>query len=436
MDKKGIIVISLGGSLVISEGKINTKFLSKFNQFIRKKVAEGDRFFIVVGGGQVARHYRDAGRLVIGKVTNEDLDWLGVHATRINAHLLRTIFKDIALPRVIDKYDRKYDISDYPIIVCSGWKPGWSTDYDAVVLAQQYGVETILNLSNIEAVYNKDPKKYKDAYPLERTSWEYFCSLVGERWEPGLSLPFDPMASQLAQKLGLTVIVVKGDNFANLEKLFRGEKFKGTVVGPAQFDASFFDREYFEGEKGESIGSTAGLLKRHLFFLVNLYRAILIKIFLRPKKVLDVGCGFGKMVKYLRWLGVEAYGLEISDYALKTAEDKLKKYLVKGDITGLPYEDNSFDLVTTFDVLEHLPLPKINKALSECLRVSKGLCLHKVFTSENSWIKIFHGVDLSHVSIYPKAWWENFFQESDFMRAKIFFPHLPSFMETIFFLKK
>src|SRR3990167_8675976 len=84
------IIISLGGSLVVPNGGIDSNFLKKFNLFIRKHVKKGRRFFIVVGGGAPSRIYRDAGLAVIDQVTNDDLDWLGVHATRLNAHLIRT----------------------------------------------------------------------------------------------------------------------------------------------------------------------------------------------------------------------------------------------------------------------------------------------------------------------------------------------------------
>src|SRR3989338_6253994 len=107
MDKKKPIIVSLGGSLVVPNGGIDEKFLSEFNTFIRRKIAAGWRFFIVVGGGATARHYIEGARDIVGKITDWDLDWLGIHATRLNAHLIRTIFRDIAHPRVIHNYSKK-----------------------------------------------------------------------------------------------------------------------------------------------------------------------------------------------------------------------------------------------------------------------------------------------------------------------------------------
>lgn len=225
-------VISLGGSLIVPDGKIDTAFLSNFNKFIRGKIAENPnrQFFIVVGGGMIARHYRDAGKDVLGReLTDDDLDWLGIHATRLNAHLIRTIFRDLAHPFIIKHYDiiRK---AQEPVVVAAGWKPGWSTDYDAVLLAEDYNIPTILNLSNITELYDKDPKKFTDAKPISRISWPDFQALVGDEWIPGMNVPFDPIAAKRAVALGLEVVILEGKNLTNLERYFKGESFIGTVI--------------------------------------------------------------------------------------------------------------------------------------------------------------------------------------------------------------
>jgi len=243
MDKKSPIILSLGGSLIVPNGGINTKFLQEFNKFIRLKVASGWRFFIEVGGGKTARNYRDAGAAVVGHISEEDLDWLGIHSTRLNAHLIRTIFQDIAHPRIIENYNKKLDDISEPLVIAAGWKPGWSTDYDATLLARDYGASTIINMSNIEMVYDKDPNKFKDAKPIERTTWKHFEKLVGTSWTPGMNVPFDPIATKLAQKIGLSVIILRGDNIPNLENVLEGRKFKGTVIMPFKLDASFFEKE-------------------------------------------------------------------------------------------------------------------------------------------------------------------------------------------------
>ncbi|MDP3726710.1 MAG: UMP kinase [bacterium] len=226
------IVISVGGSLIVPNGGIDTDFLSKLNSFVREQLAQNQKrqFFLVTGGGSTARHYRDAGRKVIGhELTRDDLDWLGIHATKFNAHLIRTIFRDIAHPYIIKHYEIIRKVSE-PVVVAAGWKPGWSTDYDAVLLCEDYNVKTIVNLSNISQVYNKDPNKFQDAKPINKISWIEFQKLVGDEWIPGMHAPFDPVAAQKAQELGIKVVVLNGKDFENIRKYFRGEKFVGTVI--------------------------------------------------------------------------------------------------------------------------------------------------------------------------------------------------------------
>lgn len=434
--QKPPIVISVGGSLIFTEKGIDTFFLSKLNYFVRSYVKKGYRFFLVAGGGKIARFYRDAAKKVIGTITDEDLDWLAIHTTRVNGHLLRTVFQDIAHPRIIENYDKKLRNWKEPIVIGAGWKPGWSTDYDAVILARDYGAKTIINLSNIYYSYTKDPKKYPDAKPIKKTTWEEFETIVGDKWTPGLNAPFDPIATQLAKKLNLTVIITYGNDFKNLENLLEGKIFKGTVITPFKIDASFYDREYYLKKTGLKLIKSS-FLNQLLKKIVSWYRALIIKLFLNPKTALDVGCGTGELVLALRSLGIGAYGIEISKEAIALANKAVKPYLKQGDIIKIPYPDNYFDLVLTFDVLDKISREKIEKAVKETARVSKKYILHKIYTLENLWLTIFHRIDFSTVSLFEKNFWKRVFSSIPQIKIikKSFFS-LPSFFETIFLLEK
>ncbi len=229
-------VLSLGGSVFAPNGKksmIDIKYLRKFEKFIRKQIAEkNQRFFIITGGGFTARQYRDAAKEAAGAdLTDEDLDWLGVHATRLNAHLLRTIFRDIAYPWILKHYDMvDKKAQDYSVVVGGGWKPGWSSDYDAVMTAVDYNSEMLINLSNIDQVYDKDPKKFKDARPIAKMKWDDLIEVTGTKWKPGLNTPFDPIASKMAKKVGLKVVICNGYDLDNLKNILDGKDYKGTVI--------------------------------------------------------------------------------------------------------------------------------------------------------------------------------------------------------------
>lgn len=224
-------VLSLGGSLIVPNGGIDVPFLSEFHSFIRNQVSSKKRrFFITVGGGAITRHYQHAARVVRHQdLTDSDADWLGVHATRLNAQLIRAIFHDIADPRVIKHYEIILKIQS-PIAIAAGWRPGWSTDYCAVTVCQDYGLSQVVNMTNVDQVYDKDPNKFPDSKPLNEATWKEYRKMVGNVWKPGMNAPFDPIASKLAQEVGITVKILNGKNFKNLERALDGKSFVGTTI--------------------------------------------------------------------------------------------------------------------------------------------------------------------------------------------------------------
>lgn len=228
MTTNKIIVLSLGGSLIIPKEGFDLNFLKNFKKLILSFLKKNYRFIIVCGGGQTARSYQAIARK-LGELTAEDIDWIGIHATRLNAHFMRAIFRKWAHPAVVKDPTRKLKWRE-PILIGSGWKPGWSTDFDAVKLAELYGAKIVLNLSNIEYVYDKDPRRFPQAKKLTRASWPAFRQIVGDKWEPGANVPFDPVASAEAEKAGLTVAILKGTNLKEAAKAIKGEKFKGTII--------------------------------------------------------------------------------------------------------------------------------------------------------------------------------------------------------------
>ncbi len=221
-------MLSLGGSLIAPKEGFDVEFLRGFKKLILDFLKRGFRFIIVCGGGQTARSYQALAR-EFGELTPEDIDWIGIHATRLNAHFMRTIFRPWAHPVVVKDPTRKLKWTE-KILVAAGWQPGWSTDYDAVKLAELYGAKIVINLSNIEYVCDSDPRKNPQAKKLERVSWPDFRKIVGDQWVPGANLPFDPVASREAEKNKLKVIVMSGRDLKDVAKAINGQKFKGTII--------------------------------------------------------------------------------------------------------------------------------------------------------------------------------------------------------------
>jgi uridylate kinase len=214
--------------LIVPDG-IDTDFLTRFRALISEKVSQGFSFYIIAGGGKLARRYQDAGKEVLGDLSREDLDWLGIHSTRLNAHLMRTVFREQAYRRVMKNPTRSVE-ADEPVIVGAGWKPGWSTDYCAILAANALGAKKVVNLSNIDYVYTADPRKDPDAKKIERIGWSEFRKLIPAEWDPGLSSPFDPVAAKEAEAAGLEVAILNGAHLDRFADYLDGKPFAGTII--------------------------------------------------------------------------------------------------------------------------------------------------------------------------------------------------------------
>lgn len=225
--EKETFVISLGGSLIIPD-EIDVEFLKNFKELILTKVSEGHKFVIITGGGKICRRYQDKGKS-IQELNSDELDWIGIYTTRLNAEFVKTLFGNLAFPNIITDPNLPINM-DKPIILGGGWKPGFSTDLDAVLIAKQLNAKKIINLSNIDYAYDKDPNKFPDAKKIEQISWSEYRELIPEEWNPGLSTPFDPIASKLAEENNIEVAILNGKNIENFAKYLNGEEFLGTKI--------------------------------------------------------------------------------------------------------------------------------------------------------------------------------------------------------------
>ncbi len=220
------IILSLGGSLIMPK-EVDKDFLDSFREIILS-YADTHRFFIICGGGNICRIYQKAAA-DLGVEEKQEKDWIGVISTRLNAELVRTIFKNHAHFPVIYNPTEPID-TEKNIIIGAGWKPGCSSDMDAVLIAENLKADTVINLSNIEYVYDKDPKKHDDAKILKNLSWDQLLDITGTEWEPGKNVPFDPTAAKKAKELGLKVIIAKGTDLDNLKDIFDEKEFKGSII--------------------------------------------------------------------------------------------------------------------------------------------------------------------------------------------------------------
>lgn len=224
---KDTIVIAMGGSLLVPE-KIDLDFLKKLKDMIRYFTNDGYQIALVIGGGKTCRYYQAAAR-EFNNVTDVDLDWIGIKTIRLNCELILRSFSDLDIhPEVIEKWEEAAGITE-SLIVVGAWEPGCSSDKDAIELADVLEAKQVVNFSNTTHVYSEDPRINPNATKFETLSWDEYRNLIPNEWKPGMSAPFDPVASELAQQHDMTVAIL-GASVENLENYLQGKEFEGTII--------------------------------------------------------------------------------------------------------------------------------------------------------------------------------------------------------------
>ncbi|MBN2880705.1 hypothetical protein JXM83_01510 [Candidatus Woesearchaeota archaeon] len=202
-----MIVVSLGGSRIIPKD-IDNGLLLELKNIIQKKY-RNEKFIFVCGGGYTARIYQQSLRELI-EPDNTTLDELGILATKLNAFLVKEMFRDLDNVEVL-----------------SGTVPGHSTDFVSVENAVKHGAQIVINFSNIAYVYDKDPRVNDDAKPIPRLTFSEYTKLFGEIWSPGMNIPIDPKAIKMASENNLKIMFT--DSLEGLDDILSG-KVHGTII--------------------------------------------------------------------------------------------------------------------------------------------------------------------------------------------------------------
>jgi SAM-dependent methyltransferase len=127
---------------------------------------------------------------------------------------------------------------------------------------------------------------------------------------------------------------------------------------------------------------------------------------LRPSTVLDAGCAFGFLVEALRHRGVEAYGVDISEYAISQAAPEIAPYCWVGSVIE-PFPQR-YDLIVSIEVLEHLPREQADQAVA-------NLCDHTdevIFSASPVDFR-----EPTHLNVQPPAYWANLFMRHGLYRV-------------------
>lgn len=222
--KKQVIVLSLGGSLIIPD-KVNTSFLNKFKKTILANTKKY-KFIIVCGGGSIAREY-------IKSLKDKKLQSLsGISATRMNARFMNYFF-DInpkkGIPhttKALNDYIKKQNI------VFAGaleYKPHQTSDSTAAEIAKKYNT-IFINLTNVDGLHNKNPKKHKNAKFIPKITWEEFDKIAQKQaFKPGQHFVLDQTASKTIKNNKIPTYIL-GQDTKQLDNFLKNKKFRGTII--------------------------------------------------------------------------------------------------------------------------------------------------------------------------------------------------------------
>lgn len=219
---KPIITFSLGGS-IINPGTIDRDFLVKFSNLIKSKLLKY-RFMIVCGGGITARNYIKA--LPEG-LSEGERDYMGIAATWLNAQLLTYYFKDNSspvLPTTIE--DLRTQMMTYDIGLSGGFLPAVKTDEDAAILADLFASPILINVTNVDGVYDKDPSKFDNAEFFPKLTYREFYEIISPvSIGAGSNAPFTLIAAKICERSNIKIVICPKD----LEKL--SDAMDGLDVG-------------------------------------------------------------------------------------------------------------------------------------------------------------------------------------------------------------
>jgi len=222
------IVLSIGGSSINPNGDPDVKFLEAMAKILKKSRHE---FGIVTGGGSTARAYANAARHMGAGEYNADA--AAILATKQNAHMVIAALGDTAYPNVPETFeDARAQLGKHKVVVMGGTIPGITTDSDSALLAEALGAKRLINISNVDAIYEKDPKKTPNAKKFKKLTYDQLISLATEndKRTAGTHFVFDLLACKLVARSGIETHFVSCKDKRDITHAVEGKEHSGTIV--------------------------------------------------------------------------------------------------------------------------------------------------------------------------------------------------------------
>jgi uridylate kinase len=223
------VVVSIGGSVLLT-GEDDREYLEKLATLLRE-VGRSIPLAVTTGGGRTAREYIRLGREL--DLTEFELDEVGIDVTRLHARLLAakvgpptpaTPPSSIAVAA--------HELHRASPIILGGTEPGHTTDGVASLLATRLRAARLINATDVDGIYDRDPRTHSDARRIERLGWTDFRERVhaAASGQAGQNFLFDRLGADTLARAGIPLWVVDGRNLANLEAAILGKTFHGSRV--------------------------------------------------------------------------------------------------------------------------------------------------------------------------------------------------------------
>ena len=139
---------------------------------------------------------------------------------------------------------------------------------------------------------------------------------------------------------------------------------------------------------------------------------------IKIKNVLDVGCAYGKTLKYWRNKNIKSTGVDVSDIAVKYCiKNRFKCFKLSATDLSV-FKDNQFDLYMASDVYEHLRTDDLNNAIEEAKRITKKYLLIR----PHPVLDTLGRQDITkalHLTVWSLEKWQKFFEDKGLDIIKI-----------------
>lgn len=221
------VVLRIGGSVVASP--INTELIDRYTELLKTLQKRGHEVAAVVGGGKLAREF-----IAVAKGLGLDMqaqDELAISVSRLFAQLFLKKLGSAGCGKVAITLDEAAEcLKQGKILVMGGLKPGITTDAVAALVAERVHADLLVKGTDQDGVYDKDPRKHKDAIKLDHLFLEDLCKILElNKHEAGLHQVIDPVAIEVLKRKRMKVIVVNGFNPENILAAVNGESVGTTI---------------------------------------------------------------------------------------------------------------------------------------------------------------------------------------------------------------